>query len=198
MVERWTRERRLEHTRWLLLDAAEDVFAERASRQLLSMTLPTRRGTPRARSTSISLRRKTFWPSATGTGGAISTTSPMSCRRRSRSGRANSTRSQRGGANSAATGCRACRAGARVHPVPPSQPRRPRAGGREKVRGRRGTRDVIVEGIDRIGGTLLIPPLTFAQVLVATSDSVVLSSELDDVDLYRPIVAMYTSAIKLP
>ena len=29
MAERWTRERRLEHTRPLLLDAAEDVFAEK-------------------------------------------------------------------------------------------------------------------------------------------------------------------------
>jgi AcrR family transcriptional regulator len=29
MVERWTRERRLEHTRSLLLDAAEAVFAEK-------------------------------------------------------------------------------------------------------------------------------------------------------------------------
>ena len=29
MVERWTRERRLEHTRTLLLDAAEEVFAEK-------------------------------------------------------------------------------------------------------------------------------------------------------------------------
>lgn len=56
----------------------------------------------------------------------------------------------------------------------------------------------IIEGIDRLGGTLLIPPLTFAQVLVATSDSVVLGSELDDVDLYRPIVEMYVSMIKLP
>ena len=28
-----------------------------------------------------------------------------------------------------------------------------------------------VEGLDRIGGTLLIPPLTFAKLLVATSDS---------------------------
>ncbi len=43
-----------------------------------------------------------------------------------------------------------------------------------------------------------MPPLTFAQVLIATSDSVVLGSELDDVDLYRPIVEMYVSAIKLP
>ena len=29
MVERWTRERRLEHTRALLVDAAEEVFAEK-------------------------------------------------------------------------------------------------------------------------------------------------------------------------
>ncbi len=59
--------------------------------------------------------------------------------------------------------------------------------------------EFIVKGIDRLGGTLLIPPLTFAQVLIATSDSVILGSELDDVDLYRPpIVEMYTSAIKLP
>jgi len=56
----------------------------------------------------------------------------------------------------------------------------------------------IVEGIDRLGGTLLIPPLTFAQILVATSDSVVLGSELDDVALYRPMIEMYVSAIKLP
>ena len=56
----------------------------------------------------------------------------------------------------------------------------------------------IVRGIDQIGGSLLIPPLTFAQVLVATSDSVVLGSQLDDVDLYRPIVEMYVSVIKLP
>ena len=29
MVERWTRERRLAHTRALLVDAAEEVFAEK-------------------------------------------------------------------------------------------------------------------------------------------------------------------------
>jgi ABC-type proline/glycine betaine transport system permease subunit len=56
----------------------------------------------------------------------------------------------------------------------------------------------IVDGIDQLGGTLLIPPLTFAQVLGATSDSVVLGSQLDDVDLYRPIVEMYVSMIELP
>lgn len=56
----------------------------------------------------------------------------------------------------------------------------------------------IVTGIGRLGATLRVPASTFAQVLIATSDSVVLGSELDDVDLYRPIVEMYVSAIELP
>lgn len=55
----------------------------------------------------------------------------------------------------------------------------------------------IAEGMERLGATLRIPPPTFAQVLVATRDSVVLGNRLDDVDLYRPIVEMYMSAIKL-
>ena len=45
---------------------------------------------------------------------------------------------------------------------------------------------------------LLIPPATFARVIIATTDSVVLGSHLDDIDLYRPIIEMYVSAIKLP
>ncbi|MET8655051.1 TetR/AcrR family transcriptional regulator, partial [Nocardia aurea] len=56
----------------------------------------------------------------------------------------------------------------------------------------------IIEGLDRIGATLLIPPLTFARILVHTTDSVVLGTQLDGVDLYRPVLEMYLSAIKLP
>ncbi len=56
----------------------------------------------------------------------------------------------------------------------------------------------VAAGVDRLGGTLLVPPLTFAHILVATSDSVMLGSQLDDVDLYRPILEMYVSVIKLP
>ena len=56
----------------------------------------------------------------------------------------------------------------------------------------------IVEGMDQLGATLLIEPMTFARALVATSDSVVLGSQLDAVDLYRPMVEMYVSVIKLP
>ncbi len=50
---------------------------------------------------------------------------------------------------------------------------------------------------ERLGATLRIPASTLAQVLIATSEGVVLGSELDDVDLYRPMVEMYVSAIKL-
>lgn len=50
----------------------------------------------------------------------------------------------------------------------------------------------------KLGATLLISPEMFARALIATSDSVVLSSQLDDIDLYRPMVEMYTAVIKLP
>jgi hypothetical protein len=56
----------------------------------------------------------------------------------------------------------------------------------------------IVEGMERLGAAMLITPATFAQALIATTDSVVLGSELDDVDLYRPVLEMYMSVIKLP
>ncbi len=59
-------------------------------------------------------------------------------------------------------------------------------------------REFVTDGLEHLGGQLLIPPSTFAHVLIATSDSVVLGSELDDIDLYRPIVEMYMPAIKLP
>lgn len=39
--------------------------------------------------------------------------------------------------------------------------------------------------------------MTFAQVLIATSDSVVINSHLDGIDLFRPMLEMYVSAIKL-
>ncbi|MBH0779724.1 TetR/AcrR family transcriptional regulator [Nocardia bovistercoris] len=56
----------------------------------------------------------------------------------------------------------------------------------------------ITEGLERIGATISIPPSTFARVLIATTDSVVLGTRLDDVDLYRPTLEMYMSVIELP
>ena len=56
----------------------------------------------------------------------------------------------------------------------------------------------IVEGIDHLGATLLIPPMTFAHIIIATTDAVELGSHLDDIDLYQPVIEMYVSAVKMP
>ncbi|MBC7304616.1 MAG: TetR/AcrR family transcriptional regulator, partial [Nocardia sp.] len=56
----------------------------------------------------------------------------------------------------------------------------------------------IIDNLDRVGATSLIPPMTMARVLIHTTPAVVLGTELDGVDLYGPILEMYMSAIKLP
>ncbi len=200
MVERWTRERRLEHTRSLLLDAAEDVFAQKGFAPATLDDIAHAAGyTKGAIYKHFATKEDLFlavndryWrryfdsfadvmSSAKQVGSreldeiaaAVAPTQPRP-RRRVR------------------------RIGPRVHPLPCPQSRRPRAGGREAVRGRRGAREVHRRGHRQAGWRLVDPAVDVRPGLVATSDSVVLGSELDDVDLYRPIVEMYVSAIKLP
>jgi AcrR family transcriptional regulator len=200
MVEQWTRERRLERTRSLLLDAAEEVFAEKgftpASLDDIARTAGYTKGAIYKHFTTkedlflaVSDR---YWrryfdhftevlASATEVGAAeLDAVARRWCQL-----------SLDRGAEHAALG----------HEFTLYLLRNPEA--RERVAAKRSEvvealADFIVKGIGRMGGSLLIPPLTFAQVLVATSDSVVLSSQLDGVDLYRPIVEMYVSAIKMP
>lgn len=200
MAERWTRERRLEHTRSLLLDAAEDVFAEKgflaAKLDDIAHAAGYTKGaiykhfaTKEDLFLAVSDRywRRYFDNFAEVMASAKSVTAQefddIAARWRQLS--------RDRGAEHAALG----------HEFTLYLLRNPEA--RERVAAKRSEvveklSEFIIKGIDRLGGTLLIPPLTFAQVLIATSDSVILGSELDDVDLYRPIVEMYTSAIKLP
>lgn len=200
MVEQWTRERRLERTRSLLLDAAEEVFAEKgftpASLDDIARTAGYTKGAIYKHFTTkedlflaVSDR---YWrryfdhftevlSSATEVGAAELDAVAQRWRQLSIDR----------GAEHAALG----------HEFTLYLLRNPEA--RERVAAKRSEvvealADFIVKGIGRMGGSLLMPPLTFAQVLVATSDSVVLGSQLDDVDLYRPIVEMYVSAIKMP
>lgn len=58
--------------------------------------------------------------------------------------------------------------------------------------------EFIVTGMNQLGATLLVPAETFARILITTSDAVMLGSELDDVDLYRAALDMYLSAISMP
>ena len=200
MVEQWTRERRLERTRALLLDAAEEVFAEKgftpASLDDIARAAGYTKGaiykhfaTKEDLFLAVSDRywRRYFDNFAEVLSAATEVGAPELDAIAQRWRQLSIDR----GAEHAALG----------HEFTLYLLRNPDA--RERVAAKRSEvvdelAKFIVGGIDRIGGSLLIAPVTFAQVLVATSDSVVLGSQLDDVDLYRPIVQMYISAIKLP
>jgi AcrR family transcriptional regulator len=200
MVEQWTRERRLERTRSLLLDAAEEVFAEKgftpASLDDIAHTAGYTKGaiykhfaTKEDLFLAVSDRywRRYFDNFAE----VMSSARQIGARELDEIAKRWRQLSRDRGAEHAALG----------HEFTLYLLRNPEA--RERVAAKRSEvvealADFIVKGIGRMGGSLLIPPLTFAQVLVATSDSVVLSSQLDGVDLYRPIVEMYVSAIKMP
>jgi AcrR family transcriptional regulator len=199
MVEQWTRARRLERTRTLLLDAAEEVFAEKgftpASLDDIARAAGYTKGaiykhfaTKEELFLAVSDRywRRYFDNFAE----VLSAATEVGSRELDDIAERWRQLSLDRGAEHAALG----------HEFTLYLLRNPDA--RERVAAKRSEvvealAKFIVEGIDRLGGALLIPPLTFAQVLVATSDSVVLGSQLDDVDLYRPIVEMYLSAIKL-
>jgi AcrR family transcriptional regulator len=200
MVERWTRERRLEHTRALLLDAAEEVFAEKGFTPATLDDIANAAGytkgaiykhfaTKEDLFLAVSDRywRRYFDNFAD----VLSAASELGARELDEVAHRWRQLSIDRGAEHAALG----------HEFTLYLLRNPEA--RERVAAKRlevveALGSFIVEGLDRMGGALLIPPLTFAQLLVATSDSVVLGSQLDDVDLYRPILEMYVSVIKLP
>ncbi|MEN3321199.1 MAG: hypothetical protein V7643_4601 [Mycobacterium sp.] len=200
MVERWTRERRLEHTRSLLLDAAEEVFAEKgfmsASLDDIAHAAGYTKGaiykhfaTKEELFLAVSDRywRRYFDNFAE----VMSSATQIGARELEEIAERWRQLSRDRGAEHAALG----------HEFTLYLLRNPDA--RERVAAKRSEvvealAKFIVEGIDRLGGALLIPPLTFAHVLVATTDSVELVSQLDDVDLYRPIVEMYVSVIKMP
>jgi AcrR family transcriptional regulator len=200
MVERWTRERRLEHTRSLLLDAAEAVFAEKgftpATLDDIAHTAGYTKGaiykhftTKEELFLAVSDRywRRYFDNFAEVLGKATEVGARELDNVAQRWRQLSSDR----GAEHAALG----------HEFTLYLLRNPEA--RERVAEKRSEvvealAKFIVAGVDRLGATLLISPEAFAHTLIATSDSVVLGSELDGVDLYRPIVEMYMSAIKLP
>jgi AcrR family transcriptional regulator len=200
MVEQWTRERRLERTRSLLLDAAEEVFAEKgftpASLDDIARAAGYTKGaiykhfaTKEDLFLAVSDRywRRYFDNFAEVLSAATEVGAPELDAIAQRWRQLSIDR----GAEHAALG----------HEFTLYLLRNPDA--RERVAAKRSEvvddlAKFIVRGIDQMGASLLIPPLTFAQVLVATSDSVVLGSQLDDVDLYRPVVEMYVSVIKLP
>lgn len=200
MAERWTRERRLEHTRSVLLDAAEEVFAEKgftpATLDDIARAAGYTKGaiykhfdTKEDLFLAVSDRywRRYFDNFAE----VMSSASRVGADELDEIAERWRSLSIDRGAEHAALGLEFT-----LYLL-----RNPEA--RERVAVKRAEvvdqlAEFIVEGMDQLGATLLIEPLTFARALVATSDSVVLGSQLDAVDLYRPMVEMYVSVIKLP
>jgi AcrR family transcriptional regulator len=200
MAERWTRERRLEHTRSRLLDAAEDVFAEKGFAPATLEDIAQRAGYTKGAiykhfatkadlflAVSDRYWRRYFDNFAD----VMSSAEQIGSRELDEIAARWRQLSRDRGAEHAALG----------HEFTLYLVRNPDA--RERVAAKRSEvvealAKFIVEGIDRLGGTLTIPPSTFAQILISTSDSVVLASQLDDQNLFRPVVEMYLSAIKLP
>lgn len=200
MVERWTRERRLEHTRSLLLDAAEGVFAEKgfiaATLDDIAYAAGYTKGaiykhfaTKEELFLAVSDRYwRRYFDNFAEVMAASEQIGPAQLDEIAQRWR---TLSQDRGAEHAALG----------HEFTLYLRRNPEA--RQRVADKRAEvvealAAFIATGMERLGATLTMPASTFAQVLIATSDAVVLGSELDDVDLYRPMIDMYVSAIKLP
>ncbi|GAB2856256.1 TetR/AcrR family transcriptional regulator [Actinocorallia aurea] len=200
MVERWTRERRLEHTRSLLLDAAEQVFAEKGFTQATIDDIAHTAGFTKGavykhfgtkEDLFLAVSDKYWRRYFDNFTEVLAAATSVGARELDEVARRWRRLSQDRGVEHAALG----------HEFTLYLLRNPEA--RERVSAKRlkvaqELAAFIVEGLDKIGGTLLMPALTFAHVLIATSDSVVLGTRLDDVDLYRPTLEMYMSAIKLP
>ena len=200
MAERWTPERRLERTRMLLLDAAEDVFAEKGFAPATLDDIAHAAGYTKGAIYKHFATKEDLFLAVSDRywhryfdyfAEVISTANQVGARERDEIAQCWRQLSRDRGAEYASLG----------HEFTLYLLRNPDA--RKRVAAKRSEvvealGKFIVEGISRLGGTLMIPPETFAQLLIATSDAVVLASEVDDVDLYRPIVDMYLSAIKLP
>ncbi len=200
MAEPWTRERRLEHTRSVLLDAAEDVFAEKGFTAATLDDIAHAAGYTKGAIYKHFATKEDFFLAVSDRywrryfdnfAEVMSAARQIGARELDEIAQRWRQLSHDRGAEQAALG----------HEFNLYLLRNP--GARQRVAAKRAEvvealGRFIVEGVERLGGSLTIPALTFAHALVATSDSVVLGSELDDVDLYRPLVQMYVSVIKLP
>jgi AcrR family transcriptional regulator len=200
MVERWTRERRLEHTRSLLLDAAEEVFAEKGFMAASLDDIASAAGyTKGAIYKHFSAKEDLFLAVSDrywrryfdNFAEVMAKATHLGARELDQVAERWRQLGRDRGAEHAALG----------HEFTLYLLRNPDA--RERVAAKRAEvvealAKFIVEGMERLGAALLIPPITFAHILVATTDAVMLGSQLDDIDLYRPALEMYVSVIKLP
>ena len=199
-VQRWTREQRVEHTRTLLVEAAEEVFANKgfgaASLDDIAEAAGYSKGAIYKHfSTNEDLFLAVgdkYWRRYFETfSQMLSSVTVLGDAQRDEIAERWRELTRTGGAGYAALG----------YEFTLYLKRNPVA--RERVSERRrqvveSLTEFVVTGLEALGATLAVPAETFARILITTSDAVMLGSELDDVDLYRAALDMYLSAISMP
>ncbi|MGZ7020355.1 MAG: TetR/AcrR family transcriptional regulator [Ilumatobacteraceae bacterium] len=198
MPERWTRERRVEHTRNLLLDSAEKLFAERglegAALEVIADAAGYTRGAIYAHFggkeelflAAIERQRQRFLDGFTDVVSSFHRLSDLNLDELSKRWRD----LMSGDAEQAA---------ALGYEFTLFLVRHPEA--RERVAAQREETvrwlaDYIADGSRQIGGTLTIPAETLARVILATNEGVTLNSHVDGEDLYRPFMELVISSIR--
>src|SRR5262245_38840843 len=196
--ERWTRERRVEHTRNLLLDAAEELFARRGLGAAALEDIADAAGYTRGAIYShfgskeelflavIERQRQRFLDGFADVISSFDRLSDLNLDELSMRWR----ELMSGDAEHAA---------ALGYEMTLFLVRNPKA--RERVAAQRQETvrwlaEYIIDGAKRLGGSLDMPATTLARVILATNEGVTLNSHVDGEDLYGPFMQLIVSIIR--
>lgn len=199
MTERWTRERRMEQTRTVLLDAAETIFASRGyagSLEDIADAAGYTRGAIYAQFGGkdalflavIERHRQRFLDGFADVMASFDRFADVDVEGFAERWRLLS-------------GADAQRAAALNYEFTLFLLRNPDARDRVAAQRRETVRSLaeyIAKGIARLGGSLKIPAESLARVLLATNDGVTLASHLDGEDLYRTFLQLVLSSVGPP
>ncbi|MBX7433410.1 TetR family transcriptional regulator [Mycobacterium sp. Y57] len=195
MPERWTRERRLEHTRNLLLDAAEESFARKGLTASALEDIADAAGYTRGAIYShfgakeelflavIDRQRDRFLEIFTEVIQSFREFGDLDVDELSRRWREAGSDPLRAALN---------------YELTLFLLRNPQARERLAEQRRETVRSLgefISKGVARLGARLTIPAESLARVILAVNDGVTLGSYLDEVDLYRPYLQLVASSI---
>ncbi|MBU9766444.1 TetR/AcrR family transcriptional regulator [Mycobacterium sp. TNTM28] len=198
MAERWTKERRIEHSRQIVLDAAEEVFARKgltgAALEEIAETAGFTRGIIYSQFGAkeklflavVDRQRQRFLDGFTDVMTSFRRLGDVDIDEL-----ANRWRELSSGPDRAALGCE----------LTLFLLRNP--GARERVAAQRletvrALGEFISKNVARIGGTLTIDAETLARVILAANDGITLESHLAGQDLYRPYLQLVMSSIEAP
>ncbi|OBF14882.1 TetR/AcrR family transcriptional regulator [Mycobacterium sp. ACS4331] len=197
MAERWTRQRRVEHTRTLLLDAAEEVVARdgfgAAALEVIADAAGYTRGAIYAHFGTkeelflavMERQLQRFLDGFNDIVDSFETLGDFDADKLSQRWRELTI----GAPNRAALG----------HEFTLFLLRNPEARARVSAQRRQTVRslaDYIDAHLEKIGGRLRVPSETLAKVLIATNEGVTLASHIDDEDLYGPFLGMVMSHVE--